>query len=314
MKKYRIQIIVFSVALVLSAISIIVGFSSGLLQHENQLRFLNNCSYEYGYQFSGIDYPMDSFANLNSSYSVKGTKTLKCDKLMQLPIAYSAEEIWGKIPLLQCNEVYLSSNLLALHGLSVGDEITVQSPNSAQPTNYLITGTFSSCYGLYDDFVDRSKGVIIFGLDEEYLLHNETDFVTFQNSVFKASSIDSQLIGLYSIDDQHSSVQISLLRITALMWSILLLTDIMGSFFLYGRYGIYLKKLYRSGMNGIHIRAKLFQIILSPLYVCRIISVVAGILLLIATDEFVLMTLSLIEIVVLLIISTVQKKLIERGA
>lgn len=314
MRKYKIHAIVFAVALVLSTVSIVIGLSAGLLQHEEQIGFMESLPFEYCYQFAGDDYVSNSFVDLNTAYSMKAEDAIKCDKLMQVPSEYSTDCVWGKIPKLKANEVYLSSNLLALHDLAIGEVVYVQSPNSAQPAQYYIAGAFETHYGLYDEFVDTNKGVAIFGFDKDYLTHNETGFITYQGSEFKASSTNSQLTSIISLEDQQSSIWKDFLQIAVLIWCIQIISDVMGSFFLFFRYRNYLKKLHSSGLDSRGTTGKILYTITGPLYACRILFLMVGSIMLIAVNEYVIVTVSLIELLVLTVITAMQKKLIGRGA
>ena len=314
MRKYKIHAIVFAVALVLSTASIVIGLSAGLLQHEKQLRFIEGLPFEYCYQFDGDDYASNSFVDLNAAYSLNAEDVIKCDKLMQVSSNYSTDCVWGQMPVLQVNEVYLSSNLLAIHDLAIGDVVYVQSPNSAQPAQYYVAGAFEAYYGVYDKFVDTNKGVAIFGLDENYLAHNKTRFITYQDSEFKASNVNSQLAGIISLGEQQTSIWKDFLQIAVLVWCIQFVSDAMGSFFLFFRYRNYLKKLRCSGLESKRTTEKILNTITGPLYICRVLFLVVGIIMLIALNEYVIVTVSLIELLVLTVITATQKILIGRSA
>ena len=314
MRKYKIHAMVFAVALALSTVSIVIGLYAGLLQHEKQISFLKGLPFEYCYQFDGDNYVSNSFVDLNASYSLKAENAIKCDKLMQVSPEYATDCVWGKIPMLQANEVYLSSNLLALHDLAIGDVVYVQSPNSAQPAQYYVAGAFEEYYGVYDEFVDTNKGVVIFGLDEDYLAHNESGFITYQGIEFKASNTNSQLTGVISLKKQQSSIWKDFLQIAAIIWCIQIVSDAMGCFFLFFRYRNYLKKLRCSGMDSKGTAKKILYTITGPLYACRVLFLVVGAIMLIAVNEYAIVTISLIELLVLTVITMIQKILIGRSA
>ncbi len=314
MRKYRIHAMVFAVALALSTVSIVVGLSAGLLQHEKQISFMEGLPFEYCYQFDGDNYVSNSFVDLNGSYSLKAENAIKCDKLMQVSSEYSTDCVWGQLPMLQTNEVYLSSNLLALHDLAIGDVVYVQSPNSAQPAQYYVAGAIEAYYGVYDKFVDTNKGVAIFGLDEDFLAHNETGFITYQNIEFKASNTNSQLTGVISLEKQQSSIWEDFLQIVTIIWCIQIVSDAMGSFFLFFQYRNYLKKLRCSGLNNKRTMKKILCIITGPLYACRVLFLAVGGIMLFAVNEYVIVTISLIELLILTVITVMQKMLIVRGA
>lgn len=314
MRKYKIHAIVFAVALALSTISIVIGMSSGLLQHERQIGFIEGLPFEYCYQFNGDDYVLNSFVDLNAAYSLKAKNTIKCDKLMQVSTEYSADCVWGQIPILQANEVYLSSNLLALHNLDIGDVLYVQSPNSTQSARYYIAGAIEASYGIYDEFVDTNKGVAIFGLDEGFLAYNDTGFITYQDGTFKASNTNSQLTGVISLEKQQTAIWKDFLQIAILIWCIQIVSDVMGGFFLFFRYRNYLKKLRCSGLDSKRTTEKVLHTITGPMYICRILFLVVGLIMLISVSEYVIATVSIIELFVLTVITAIQKTLIGRGA
>ena len=146
MKKYKLHAIIFAVLMGLSIVSVVVGCSSGLIQKEQQYGFLSSLPYEYCYEFSGEDYPANSYIDLNEAYSAKvHGKTIKSDKLMQLR---DVSGIWDDVPTLQPDEVYLSANLMDMHSLEIGDDISVQSPSSPEAKNYRIAGELPPCYAL----------------------------------------------------------------------------------------------------------------------------------------------------------------------
>jgi len=300
--------------LVLSTISIVIGLSAGLLQHEKQLGFMKDQPFEYCYQFNGDDYVSNSFVDLNAAYSIKAENAIKCDKLMQVSSEYSADCVWGQIPTLQANEVYLSSNLLALHDLDIGDVLYVQSPNSAQSAQYYIAGAFEANYGIYDEFVDTNKGVAIFGLDEDYLAYNDTGFITYQDGTFKASNTNSQLTGVISLEKQQASIWKDFLQIAILIWCMQIVSDVMGSFFLFFRYRNYLKKLLCSGLDSKRTTEKILHTVTGPMYICRVLFLGVGIIMLISVSEYVIAVVSIIELFVLTVITAIQKTLIGRGA
>ena len=311
MGKYKIHTIVFLVLIALSSFSIIIGYINGLLQKEQQLTFLKKLPYEYCYQFSGNDYMENTFVDLNSSYSLRTDHELiKCDKLMQLEVNYTNDDVWGSLPVLRKNEIIMSSNLLTLYDIKVGDEVTVQSQNSATPTTYFISGAIPPCYGLYDRFVDHNKGVVVFGADDSFLLNNTTSFLVFQNSDYKASDTAAELIGLFSLQKQYHAILKDFLQVVFLIWFIQFTTDIISVCFLYYRYNRYLKKLYRSGMSRWKTVNKLFCIILTPALICHGFILLSGIMFLFTMGEYTILLISFLELLLLFFINGIQEKLI----
>ena len=311
MKKYKLHIIIFAALMGLSIISMVVGYSSGLTQKEQQYGFLSSLPYEYCYEFSGEDYPANSYIDLNEAYSAKAHgKTIKSDKLMQLR---DVTGIWDNVPTLQPDEVYLSVNLLDVHGLEIGDVISIQSPSSPESKSYRIAGELPPCYGLYQDFTDTNRGIIIFGLDETFLANNSANFVTYQDTSFKPSEVNAQLVSLFSVREQTKSVRAELLQAVALMWCILLVADIIVSSYLCTRYYGYMRKLWHSGLSGFQVTSKLCRIVTSPLLLCRGVMLMVGIVTLATTGEYAVLLVNLIELLLVIVMTFIQKKLIERG-
>lgn len=311
MKKYKLHAIIFAALIGLSIISMVVGYSSGLIQKEQQYGFLSSLQYEYCYEFSGEDYPAHSYIDLNEAYSAKvHGKTIKSDKLMQL---HDVNGIWEDVPTLQPDEVYLSANLMDMHGLEIGGEIAVQSPSSPEAKNYRIAGELSPCYGLYQDFTDTNRGIILFGLDEDFLANNSANFVTYQDSRFKPSEVDAQLVSLFSVQEQADATRTELLQVAALMWCILLAADIIAVSYLYAKYCSYLRKLWHSGLGSAQVTSKLCSIVASPLLLCRGVMLMVGIVTFATIGEYAVLLVNLIELLLVIMMTFVQKKLVERG-
>lgn len=311
MKKYKLHAIIVAALMGLSIVSMVVGYSSGLIQKEQQYGFLSGLQYEYCYEFSGEDYPANSYVDLNEAYSAKAHgKTIKSDKLMQL---HGVNGIWEDVPALQPDEVYLSTNLMDIHNLEIGDDIAVQSPSSPEAKNYRIAGELFPCYGLFQDFTDTNRGVILFGLDETFLANNSANFVTYQDSSFKPSEVNAQLVSLFSVQEQADAVRAELLQVVALMWCILLAADIIAVSYLYTKYSSYLRKLYHSGLGCSQVTSKLCNMVVSPLLLCRGMMLLVGIITLAMTGEYAVLLVNLIELLLVVVMTYVQKKIIERS-
>lgn len=313
MKKYKLHIIIFVALIGLSVVSLILGQYSGVMQKEQQYRFLSSLPYDYYYEFSGDDYIPNSYVNLNEAYSAKtGGKTIKSDKLMQLDGGH-AGDLWDNVPMLQVGEVYISANLMDIHKLNVGDEILVHSPASPEARAYRIAGELPPCYGLYQDFTDTSKGVILFGYDKAFLDDNSANFVTYQSKEFKPSETNAQLVSLSSLHEQTDAVGAEWMQVAAIMWSILLIADILASGYMFVMHHKYLRKLYYAGLGSRQVLVKVCTRMLSPVILCRIMMLMGSLLFLVVTGSRMWLLVNIVETLLVATIILVQKKLIERS-
>jgi len=312
-RKYKIHIMIFAALIGLSVASLILGCCSGVMQKEQQFRFLSSLPYDYCYEFSGDDYVSNSYINLNEAYSAKaGGKTIKSDKLMQLDSA-QAGGIWENIPMLKSDEIYVSANLMNAHKLNVGDELLVQSPTSPEARVYRIVGELAPCYGLYQNFTDINRGIILFGYDEAFLADNSASFITYQGKDFRPSETTSQLVSLSSIKEQAEAVGAELLQVVAIMWCILLVADVIVSYYMFAMRHRYLQKLYHAGLGGIQVLAKVCTQVMSPLILCRAMMLLCGFVFLAVTGCSTWLLISIGEALLITVITLIHKKLIERS-
>ena len=118
---------------------------------------------------------------------------------------------------------------------------------------------------------------------------------------------------LFSVQEQADAVRIELLQVAALMWCILLAADIIAVSYLYAKYGSYLRKLYHSGLGCSQVTSKLCNMVVSPLLLCRGVMLLVGIITLAMTGEYAVLLVNLFELLLVIAMTLVQKKLIERS-
>ncbi len=66
---------------------------------------------------------------------------------------------------LKPNEVLLSENLIAQHGLKVGDRLTIKTAKSDEPIICTVKGSIDSCYSITDNAFSSDNGLVICGYD-----------------------------------------------------------------------------------------------------------------------------------------------------
>lgn len=141
-----------------------------------QINFIESTKSDYTVFYVGESNYENEFYYLNKSCSIYNNNKIRSDILMMREIPKC--DFNRTILNLTKTDIAISKNVAISNNLSLGDTLTIKSAFTNNDKLYKIKKIISSCYGVSNDYISASTGLVIIGYNSE-LINSLSESIAF---------------------------------------------------------------------------------------------------------------------------------------